>query len=79
MRRGIMALFLLCSLTFYNSFGQDPADPGDPCFDPDLPGCGGSDEGVPLDGGIGILLAAGAAYGLKKLNEKRNNKFIENK
>lgn len=64
-----MALLLLCSLTFYNSFGQGP---GDPCLDPlgEPMDCDG-DEGVPFDGGIGILLAAGAAYGLKKLHDKK--------
>ncbi|WP_373422673.1 PID-CTERM protein-sorting domain-containing protein [Pontibacter ummariensis] len=30
--------------------------------------------GVPIDGGIGVLLAAGAAYGLKKLNDHRQGK-----
>ena len=70
MMRGIMALLLLCTLTFYNSFAQGP---GGPCGDPDIdPDCwGGGDEDVPIDGGIGILLAAGAAYGLKKLHDKK--------
>lgn len=29
---------------------------------------------TPIDGGLGILLAGGAAYGLKKLREKRNQR-----
>ena len=27
---------------------------------------------IPIDGGISALLVAGAGYGIKKLNEKRN-------
>jgi hypothetical protein len=27
---------------------------------------------VPLDGGLGVLLAAGAAYGLKKMRENKS-------
>lgn len=34
--------------------------------------------GVPIDGGAGILLAAGAAYGLKKLRDYRVNSKREN-
>lgn len=29
------------------------------------------DEGVPIDGGAGILIAAGAVYGAKKLRDHR--------
>ena len=29
---------------------------------------------TPIDGGLGILLAGGAAYGLKKLNDHRKEK-----
>lgn len=42
------------------SFAQDVGDVGD---DPDFPD-------IPLDGGLSILLAAGAAYGGKKLYDK---------
>ncbi|WP_299823035.1 PID-CTERM protein-sorting domain-containing protein [uncultured Pontibacter sp.] len=31
-------------------------------------------SGVPIDGGASILLAAGAAYGLKKMRDYRNSK-----
>ena len=41
----------------------------DPDFDPF---CADPDEEVPLDGGSGLLIGAGALYGLKKLREKRN-------
>jgi hypothetical protein len=36
----------------------------------------GSDPDAPIDGGIGILLAAGVGYGIKKYHDykKENNK-----
>jgi hypothetical protein len=37
-------------------------DPGDPAGDPD----------IPIDGGVGILVAAGIGYGYKKYRESRN-------
>ena len=40
--------------------------PGNPGPDPDSGG-----PAVPLDGGLGILLAAGLGYGLKKVNDLR--------
>jgi len=40
------------------------AQPGDPGGDPD----------VPIDGGIGILIAAGVLYGSKKIYDARKKK-----
>ena len=40
------------------------AQPGDPGGDPDLP----------IDGGIGLLIAAGAFYGSKKMLDYRKKK-----
>jgi hypothetical protein len=40
------------------------AQPGDPGGDPD----------VPIDGGIGLLIAAGALYGTKKIREATRKK-----
>lgn len=45
---------------------------------PPLPGGGGNPkpEGVPIDGGISLLLAAGVAYGGKKvydMNKEKND------
>ncbi len=37
---------------------QDPTGPGDPGGDP-----------APIDGGLSLLLAAGAAYGVKKYRD----------
>jgi hypothetical protein len=45
------------------------AQGGGPVPDPDPTG-----GGVPIDGGIGWLAAAGVAYGVKKLRDKRNSK-----
>jgi hypothetical protein len=54
---GILVFLLLASISI--SFGQvDPTPP---------PGA------VPIDGGVGFLLAAGAAYGVKKIRERRNS------
>ncbi len=36
-------------------------DPGEPAGDPD----------IPIDGGVGILVAAGVGYGYKKYREAR--------
>ena len=40
---------------------------------PPFDGGGGGDtqDTIPLDGGLSILLIAGAGYGAKKINEKR--------
>ncbi len=54
---GILVFLLLVSISL--SFGQ--ADPTPP------PGA------VPIDGGVGFLLAAGAAYGVKKMRERKNS------
>ena len=36
------------------------------------PFCEDPDNGVPLDGGVGLLIGAAAAYGIKKLKERHN-------
>ncbi|MBS4044494.1 MAG: hypothetical protein KGZ59_11830 [Chitinophagaceae bacterium] len=43
------------------SIAQGPGDPG-------------GDPGVPFDGGLSILLAAGAAYGIKKVKDNNQQK-----
>ncbi len=67
----VILILFLCAAAF-NSYGQPGGEPVDPA-DPGLPG-GGEDidgEDVPLDGGVMILLAAGAAYGYHKLKDDR--------
>ncbi|OQX96952.1 MAG: hypothetical protein B6I24_10345 [Bacteroidetes bacterium 4572_128] len=61
----ILILFLfLCLLTF-----SQPDPGGNPSGEQNPIG-----SGVPLDGGLIALFAAGAAYGTKKLYKKRNDK-----
>ena len=38
------------------------------------PPISGNPEPIPVDGGISLLLAAGAAYGVKKVRENRKAK-----
>jgi len=52
--------FIILSIT---SFAQGPG--GDPGGDPDL---------IPIDGGLGFLLAAGVGYGIKKARDFRKNR-----
>ncbi len=54
MKKILLALMLIC---FINAFSQadDPAD---------------GDGTVPVDGGISLLLAAGAAYGIRRMGSK---------
>jgi hypothetical protein len=35
---------------------------------------GNTQDGIPIDGGLGFLLAAGAGYGVKKLREHRSKR-----
>ena len=44
---------------------QGPGGPGFPPDDPDLP----------IDGGVSILVAAGVAYGAKKIRDERKKKL----
>ena len=54
-------LVVICVMGSTILMAQPPGDPGG---DPD----------VPIDGGIGILIAAGALYGSKKMLEYRKKK-----
>lgn len=61
-------------LVFFNAttvlaFG-DPSVPIEPDYDPD--------NVVPIDGGASLLIAAGVAYGLKKIHDKKKGKDSEN-
>jgi hypothetical protein len=58
MKKILIAFMLICSI---NAFSQadDPAD---------------GDGTVPVDGGITLLLAAGAAYGARRMKIRGGNK-----
>ena len=58
MKKILLAFMLICSI---NAFSQadDPAD---------------GDGTVPVDGGITLLLAAGAAYGARRMKIRGGNK-----
>lgn len=63
----LLILFVLAASSGAIFAQCDPDDPGTPgdCdeeFDPD---------NVPIDGGASVLIAAGVAYGLKKVHDKR--------
>ncbi len=53
-------LVVICLMVSANLMAQ----PGDPGGDPD----------IPIDGGIGLLIAAGALYGSKKMLDYRKKK-----
>lgn len=38
----------------------------------DDPGLPGEDPDLPVDGGVALLLIAGAVYGIRKINQQRN-------
>lgn len=37
------------------------------------PGLPGEDPDLPVDGGLSLLLIAGAVYGIRKINQRRNS------
>ena len=59
-----LPFLLLLALFFVANIAT--AQPGDPGGDPD----------VPIDGGIGFLIAAGALYGVKRVYDMNRNKEI---
>jgi hypothetical protein len=63
----------LAVLLFFGVFNLY-APPGDPGGGP---GGGDPPVGVPIDGGAVVLLIAGAAYGAKKLKDKRQKSKLE--
>ncbi len=64
---------ILAALLFFGVFNLY-APPGDPGGGP---GGGDPPVGVPIDGGAVVLLIAGAAYGAKKIKEKRQKNKSE--
>ena len=52
-------LLIMMILSLHTAMAQDPGDPS------------ADDPAAPVDGGITLLLAAGAAYGARRLNRNR--------
>jgi hypothetical protein len=59
----VLGAALLGILTSVSAYAQGPGSGG-----PSAP------TGVPIDGGASLLLASGAAYGLRKLRQRRAQK-----
>lgn len=73
MLKKYITLTILISMFFFTS--ELTAQPGSPtpCPDGSAPPCSGGPPpppGRPIDAGLGILLIAGAAYGIKKLKKQ---------
>jgi len=64
----ILIVFCLLLLKSYALIAQGPGFPPTPGGG--VPG----QEGIPVDGGITILAAAGIGFGVKKLRDARKNK-----
>ena len=62
MRKILIAFMLICSVNAYTQTIDDPAD---------------GDGTVPVDGGITLLLAAGAAYGSRRFVVKKPRKSAD--
>ena len=59
MMKSAFFVIAFCLLSFISI-----AQPGDPGGDPD----------IPIDGGVGLLMAAGAAFGIKKVHDFNKKK-----
>jgi hypothetical protein len=77
-RRGILLSAILLSLFITSVVLADPPGPPSPGGSP-TGGGGGTPVGAPIDGGLSILLAMGAAYGGKKLYQARKEKHEDEK
>jgi hypothetical protein len=60
MKKILLAFMLFFSLNAYAQTIDDPAD---------------GDGTVPVDGGLSLLLAAGTAYGLRRMHSAKDRKF----
>ena len=68
----ILVLFAVMALPLLSLSDVPPPPPGGTGGGP---GGGGTPVGAPIDGGMGILLALGLAYGGKKLYDMRKEKL----
>jgi len=56
--QGILLLLVLCMPSLLHAQG---------------PGFGDDTDDVPIDGGLSLLIAAGAGYGIKRMSAKNKN------
>jgi hypothetical protein len=70
MKKYLITLLLIVSSQFFLS-AQGPSGPGGPPSTGNEVGNETNSTDVPLDGGSLLLLAAGAAFGAKKLRDKK--------
>lgn len=68
----ILVLFAIMALPLFSLSDTPPPPPNG--AGTGGPGGGGTPVGAPIDGGMGILLALGLAYGGKKLYTMRKDK-----
>lgn len=69
----ILVFILLLTCMGSPSLAQGPGGGPGEGGPPPPPPAGTEPTAVPIDGGAGWLLAAGAGYGLKKLRQRRNS------
>jgi hypothetical protein len=60
----------LCFAVFFSVLATAAFADDDPGPDP------GGDPDAPIDGGVALLVAAGIAYGAKKINDKKKEDVI---
>lgn len=65
MKKVASIIFMGFAILFATEINAQPPNPG---------GGQGDPPGIPIDGGISILLAAGAAYGGKKIYDMSGDK-----
>jgi len=66
MKKVLLSIFFVVGLAMSGICQNDP-----PVFDSNNP------SPIPIDGGVSLLLAAGAAYGVKKVRDSRKAKKEE--
>jgi hypothetical protein len=69
LKRSLVALLFCTSVMVFSQGPTEDSDNGGINDDGTLDSTG---DGMPIDGGLTLLLAAGALYGAKKVNDKRN-------
>ena len=65
MMKKYVTLIVFVMFVFISNIAIAQCPPGSP------PGCPPNPPGLPIDGGIGILLAVGLGYAVHKLKEKK--------